>query len=228
MSISRVLLITLLISSAIVALALLNLDSGTPEADLTDETTQESTEKRKGESESLANSKPTTPVASAQGTPDGVIDDAKLERQQIAEATKKLASGLETDRIEGVEALGAYPNPDTEATLSKVLATDPSADVRNAAALSLGALEAPSAGTLSTLLTAIKDPSDDVRFSALSTLEDLMLGQDEEAPIAKTIRAGLETLIQSPGIPDDLKDSIREVLHNQRNGIPPGTEPSAR
>lgn len=226
MSISRVLLITLLISSAIVALALLNLDSGTPDSDLSEEATQESQDKRKADSQAAKAQRGTTIPPSAAA--DAGIDDAKIERQQVADALKKLTSALESDRIEAVEQLGAYPTPDTETTLTKVLATDTSADVRNAAALSLGSLEAPSAATLSTLLAAIKDPSDDVRFSALSTLEDFMLGQDEDAPIAKTIRGGLDALIQSNSLPDDLKDSIREVLRNQRNSLPPGTEPAAR
>ena len=232
MSISRILIITLLISSAIVALALFNLDSGAPEGDLAEETpsTQDTPEKRRvdsGQPPDLKAPPPGIPGANAPSL-EMSQEDAAVEREQIAEAMKKLASATDTDRVEAVEQLGAYPNPQTEATLSQVLASDPSPDVRNAAALSLGSLEAPSPGTIGTLLSGIKDQSDDVRFSALSTLEDFMLSQEEESPLYQNIRSGLKDLVQSNSLPDDLKDSIQEVLKDPNTDIPPGTEPASR
>ena len=232
MSISRILIITLLISSAIVALALFNLDSGAPEGDLAEETpsTHDTPEKRRvdnGQPPDLRAQPPGIPGANAPSL-EMSQEDAAVEREQIAEAMKKLASVTDTDRVEAVEQLGAYPNPQTEATLSQVLASDPSPDVRNAAALSLGSLEAPSPGTIGTLLSGIKDQSDDVRFSALSTLEDFMLSQEEDSALYQNIRSGLKDLVQSNSLPDDLKDSIQEVLKDQNSDIPPGTEPASR
>lgn len=232
MSIYRILLITLLISSAIVALALFNLDSGTPEGDLAEESSSsQQNEKRRVENGAQApNLKAPPPGIPGANAPslDMSVEDAAIEREQIAEAMKKLASATESDRVEAVEQLGAYPNPQTEATLSQVLAADPSADVRNAAALSLGSLEAPSPGTIGTLLSGIKDQSDDVRFSSLSTLEDFMLSQEEDSPLYQNIRSGLKDLVQSNSLPDDLKDSIQEVLRDQNAGLPQGTEPVSR
>lgn len=232
MSIYRILLITLLISSAIVALALFNLDSGAPEGDLAEESSSsQQNEKRRVENGAQApNLKAPPPGIPGANAPslDMSVEDAAIEREQIAEAMKKLASATESDRVEAVEQLGAYPNPQTEATLSQVLAADPSADVRNAAALSLGSLEAPSPGTIGTLLSGIKDQSDDVRFSSLSTLEDFMLSQEEDSPLYQNIRSGLKDLVQSNSLPDDLKDSIQEVLRDQNAGLPQGTEPVSR
>lgn len=226
MSISRILLITLLISSGIVVLALFNLDSGTLEGDATEETTSEIRSKPKAEA-------PQTP--NLQGTPqanapvlDTAAEDAEIEREQIAEAMKRLTSPTESERVEAVEQLGAYPNPQTEATLSQLLAGDSSADVRNAAALSLGSLEAPSTATVSTLLSGLKDQSEDVRFSSLSTLEDFMLSQEEESPLYQSIRTGLQDMGQSTGLPDDLRDSINEVLKDPNTQLAPGNEPAVR
>ena len=135
---------------------------------------------------------------------------------------KLLTSPTETERVEAVEQLGAYPNPQTEVTLTQILAGDASADVRNAAALSLGSLENPSPATISTLMGALKDSSEDVRYSSLSTLEDFLLSQEENSPLYVNIRNGLEALGQTAGMPEDLKDSISEVLKGQAQ--PSGAE----
>lgn len=226
MSVSRILFITLLISSGIVALALFNLDSGTSDGDAMEEAPSEVRSKPKAEA-------PQAPHL--QGTPqanapvlDTAAEDAEIEREQIADAMKRLTSPTETDRVEAVEQLGAYPNPQTEATLTQLLAGDSSPDVRNAAALSLGSLEAPSPATVSALLSGLKDQSEDVRFSSLSTLEDFMLSQEEESPLYQNIRAGLKDMAQSTGLQDDLRDSINEVLKDPNSQLAPGTEPAPR
>ena len=226
MSISRILLITLLISSGIVALTLFNLDSGAPEGDTTDEAVSEPRSKPKAEAPQMPN---------VQGAPqanapvlDSAAEEAETEREQIAEAMKRLTSPTESERVEAVEQLGAYPNPQTEATLSQLLAGDSSAEVRNAAALSLGSLETPSTATVSTLLSGLKDQSEDVRFSSLSTLEDFMLSQEEESPLYQSIRTGLGDMAQSTGLPDDLRDSINEVLKDPNSQLAPGNEPAVR
>lgn len=226
MSISRILLITLLISSGIVALTLFNLDSGAPEGDTTDEAFSELRSKPKAEAPQMPN---------VQGAPqanapvlDSAAEEAETEREQIAEAMKRLTSPTESERVEAVEQLGAYPNPQTEATLSQLLAGDSSAEVRNAAALSLGSLETPSTATVSTLLSGLKDQSEDVRFSSLSTLEDFMLSQEEESPLYQSIRTGLGDMAQSTGLPDDLRDSINEVLKDPNSQLAPGNEPAVR
>ena len=216
MSITRILLITLLISSAIVILALTHLDSGDPEDELAETPSAEAPAKvpapRNAGVQPLSKSPP--PVAAPEGE-ELSPEDAEIEREQIQEAMKLLASPTESERVEAVEQLGAYPNPQTEVTLTQILAGDASPDVRNAAALSLGSLETPSPATISTLMGALKDSSEDVRYSSLSTLEDFLLSQEESSPLYVNIRNGLEALGQTAGMPEDLKDSIGEVLKGQ-------------
>ena len=214
MSIARILLITLLISSGIVALTLFNLESD-PGDNEAEEEAVKTLNKPKIEAPPAA--KPSAPHDA--GMPgDESLDEAQIEREQIAEALSHLSSQKEEERIEAVEQLGAYPSPDTEATLSQLLATDSNPEVRNAAALSLGSLDVPSDATLASLLTALDDQSEDVRFSALSTLEDFMLGQDEDSQTYKRIRSGLSAKADSQSLSEDLKDSIKEVLKDP--GLP--------
>ena len=221
MSIARILLITLLISSGIVALTLFNLESDSGDNEVEEDATK-TLNKPKIEPPQAA--KPTAP--NDMGMPgDESFDEAQIEREQIAEALSHLSSQKEEERIEAVEQLGAYPSPDTEATLSQLLTTDSNPEVRNAAALSLGSLDVPSDSTLASLLTALDDQSEDVRFSALSTLEDFMLGQDEDSQTYKRIRSGLSAKADSQSLSEDLKDSIKEVLKDPATANVPEAEP---
>lgn len=221
MSIARILLITLLISSGIVALTLFNLESDSGDNEVEEDATK-TLNKPKIEPPQAA--KPTAP--NEMGMPgDESFDEAQIEREQIAEALTHLSSQKEEERIEAVEQLGAYPSPDTEATLSQLLTTDSNPEVRNAAALSLGSLDVPSDSTLASLLTALDDQSEDVRFSALSTLEDFMLGQDEDSQTYKRIRSGLSAKADSQSLSEDLKDSIKEVLKDPATANLPEAEP---
>lgn len=221
MSIARILLITLLISSGIVALTLFNLESDSGDNEVEEDATK-TLNKPKIEPPQAA--KPTAP--NDMGMPgDESFDEAQIEREQIAEALSHLSSQKEEERIEAVEQLGAYPSPDTEATLSQLLTTDSNPEVRNAAALSLGSLDVPSDSTLASLLTALDDQSEDVRFSALSTLEDFMLGQDEDSQTYKRIRSGLSAKVDSQSLSEDLKDSIKEVLKDPATANVPEAEP---
>ena len=83
----------------------------------------------------------------------------------------------------------------------------------------------PSDSTLASLLTALDDQSEDVRFSALSTLEDFMLGQDEDSQTYKRIRSGLSAKADSQSLSEDLKDSIKEVLKDPATANVPEAEP---
>lgn len=223
MSITRILLITLVISSAIVILALTNLDGGSSEEDIESPPATAAPAPAEGVKSGSVQTLPSPPPPLAMpGSEELSPEDAEVEREQIQEAMKLLSSPTETERVEAVEQLGAYPNPQTEVTLTQILAGDSSADVRNAAALSLGSLENPSPATISTLMGGLKDASEDVRYSALSTLEDFLLSQEENTPLYINIRNGLEAMSQTGGMPEDLKESIAEVLKGQ---VQPGSEP---
>ena len=224
MSIGRILLIPLIISSAIVALALFNLGSDSGDSEGTDDAT--ALVKPAKEAPKPTAAAPPTPASSGDlPVENDLIDDAQIEREQIAEAMAHLASQNQEERVEAVEQLGAYPSPDTEATLGQLLAADSNPEVRNAAALSLGSLDAPTESSLSILLSALDDQSEDVRFSALSTLEDFMLAQDENSPTYDRIRSALQTKVGASGVPEELRDSINEVLRDPNAQIAPEPVP---
>lgn len=225
MPISRILLITLLISSVIVAAVFYNLETDQTE-DESQEAVTETVPSPKAETAPTSPAKALTHSMDVDSLPpDEMLDDEQIEKEQIAEAMTQLGSSNDEERIEAVEQLGAYPSPETEATLGQLLITDANAEVRNAAALSLGSLDDPSDATIATLMSALEDQSEDVRFSALSTLEDFMLGMEDDSPNHQRIQDGLKLKAASRTIPDDLKESINEVLKDQQSPVAPEAEP---
>lgn len=209
MSIARILLITLLVSSSIVILALFNLESESTDT----ETSEQVAPAAKATPEKpVSDQPPPLPSADDLLAPDEMAEDEELEREQISAAMAQLGSTNDEERIEAVEQLGAYPNPETEATLSQLLISDRNPEVRNAAALGLGSLEEPSEATIAALMSALDDANEDVRFSALSTLEDFMLGQEDDSSQYRRIHDGLVAKAASQGLPQDLRDSINEII----------------
>jgi hypothetical protein len=224
MSIARILLFTLLLSSIIVAVALFNLESDSGDTE-TPETAAETTAPKT--TPPTATTSPMAPPTSMEedlSSPEE-MDDEQLEKDQVAQAMALLNSTNDEERIEAVEQLGAYPSAETEAALAQILNTDANPEVRNAAALSLGAMDQPTDATIAALMTALEDQNEDVRFSALSTLEDFMLGQEENSPRYKQIKDGLAMKATSTGLPEDLKESINEVLKDQETITAPEAEP---
>lgn len=142
-------------------------------------------------------------------------DEIKLEQEQIATAMELINSADNEERIEGVELLGAYPNPETEVILAQLLVNDQAFDIRNVAALSLGAFEVLIDSTINDLMTALTDESEDVRLSSLSTLESYMLGLDEGSDSRKTIHAELTTKLSSNKLPQDTHDALAEILRDE-------------
>lgn len=234
MSIARILLITLLISSAIVILALFKLESGSPDNESSDEVASSAPIK----ASRPETPKPVTPAAPNPAPPDAPDDnsmapdemenDEQYEKEQISTAMRQLSSTNEEERVEAVEQLGAYPSPETETILVQLLAQDSNAEVRNAAALSLGSMDEPSDGAIMTLMSALEDQSEDVRFSSLSTLEDYMLSQEEDSANYKRIREGLRQKSEAAGLAQDLRDSIKEILKDQESAGIQEPEPESR
>lgn len=220
MSIARILLITLLISSAIVILALFKLESDSTDAE-PDEPVVAATPSKPADTS--VKELPPPPVSPDEEVlaPDEMAEDEQLEKEQIAAAMAQLNGSNQEERVEAVEQLGSYPNAETETTLSQLLIADPNAEVRNAAALSLGSLDEPSDATVAALLSALEDASEDVRFSALSTLEDYLLGQEEDSPNYRRIHEGLSARVTARNLSEDLRDAITEILREpQESNVP--------
>ncbi|MGZ8245525.1 HEAT repeat domain-containing protein [Methylomagnum sp.] len=157
-----------------------------------------------------------TPQAAAPApVPEVEQSDEEIEREQVAAALAQLASAEAAQRVEGAEQLGAYPTKEAEVALTNTLGADADADVRNAAAQSLGYVEKPTESTLSALLSALEDQNEDVRLSALSTLEDFMLGSDEGSKRYKMILGGLKSRQDTRSIPQDTREAIHDILQDQ-------------
>lgn len=228
MSIARIILITLLISLGIVVLALFNLESDSSTQDGDDPAVASGRPAAKPEKPAATAATPPPPPSDEDLlAPDEMVDDEQVEKEQIAEAMAQLNNSNQEERVEAVEQLGAYPNPETEATLGQLLTTDASPEVRNAAALSLGSLDEPTEATVAALMAALEDQNEDVRFSALSTLEDYLLGQEEDSPNYRRIKDGLRLKAGSRSVPDELKESINEVLRDQESMAVPEAVPEA-
>ena len=221
MSIARILIITLLISLSLVVLVLFNLES-----DSGDQDGGEAVATAPKSSEAPDRTPAAGPVPPAAPSGDELMaPDEAVGDEQIAEAMTQLGSTNDEERIEAVEQLGAYPSPETEATLGQLLTTDGNPEVRNAAALSLGAVDEPSDATVAALMSALEDQNEDVRFSALSTLEDYMLGQEEDSPNYRRIKDGLKFRLNSRTLSAELRESINEVLRDQDFTAAPEAEP---
>ena len=228
MSIARIILITLLISLGIVVLALFNLESDSSTQDGDDPAVASGRPAAKPEKPAATAATPPPPPSDEDLlAPDEMVDDEQVEKEQIAEAMAQLNNSNQEERVEAVEQLGAYPNPETEATLGQLLTTDASPEVRNAAALSLGSLDEPTEATVAALMAALEDQNEDVRFSSLSTLEDYLLGQEEDSPNYRRIKDGLRLKAGSRSVPDELKESINEVLRDQESMAVPEAVPEA-
>ena len=66
--------------------------------------------------------------------------------------------------------------------------------------------------TINDLILALADESEDVRFSALSTLENYMLGLEEISDSRKTINSQLTAKTLSSELPQDMRDALTEIL----------------
>lgn len=156
-----------------------------------------------------------TPIAPQAPESFAEEDDEQIEKEQVSAALAQLSSGDPAQRIEGAEQLGAYPTKEAEAALQGVLAADSDPEVRNAAAQSLGYVEKPTDATLNSLFSALEDQNEDVRMSALSTLEDFLLGTEEGSKRYKKILSGLNAKVDSRSVPQETRDAIHDIVEDQ-------------
>ena len=205
MSFKRALIITLICLGGLITYGLLRLGSEPKDFD--------SIEAQVPELGKLSASKPSTNNSPISGIETNVPeDDVEIDKEQIAAAKQLIVSHTDLERVEGVERLSAYPNPEVEQLLVELLVSDKNPEVRKTAALSLGSLDTPSDLTINKLVGAMEDPNESVRFASLTTLEDFMLDLDRTSETAKSIMAGLQTKANSQSTPLTIKDAIRQLL----------------
>ena len=139
-------------------------------------------------------------------------DESHEKQTHVFESMELVYSADDNERVGGVEQLVAYPSLESEIILSKLLLTDLNAEVRNAAALSLVSINNPLDTTIYDLISALEDESKDVRFSALSTLQDYMLRQVTHLDYTKIILSELTYKIENTAIATDTRDAINQLL----------------
>lgn len=157
---------------------------------------------------------PAPEMLSAPRKPSSVVEDA-LEKSELARAQQLLASTNEHERIEGLKLLGAYPSPINEVLLVRYLKSQENPNIRGTAALGLSTVGKPSVSTIDTLLSALEDSSEDVRFSALSTLEDYLIFAKQNSAIDKRIREGLRVKLQANRLQADIQKDIDDIVHDR-------------
>jgi HEAT repeat protein len=153
-------------------------------------------------------------MLSAPRKPSPVAEDAP-EKSELARAQQLLASTNEYQRIEGLKLLGAYPSPVNEVILVGYLKSQENPKIRSTAALSLSTLGRPSASTIDTLLSTLEDSSEDVRFSALSTLEDYLIFAKQDSAINQRIREGLRVKLEAKRLQSDIQRDIDDIVHDR-------------
>jgi len=142
-------------------------------------------------------------------------DESYEKQTHVFESMELVYSADDNERVGGVEQLVAYPSLESEIILSKLLLTDLNAEVRNAAALSLVSINNPLDTTIYDLISALEDESKDVRFSALSTLQDYMLRQVNNLDYNKIILSELTYKIENTVIATDTSDAINQMLKDK-------------
>jgi hypothetical protein len=142
-------------------------------------------------------------------------DEAQSEIDQYDNAMNLLNGSKEDGRIEGVEQVGSLTSEESEMMLAKLLITDTNPDLRNSAAQSLETFELPLDSTITDLVSALQDESEDVRFSALSTLQTYMLRLEEGKESYKKIEQGLKAKAANQSIHVDTREAINDFLKAQ-------------
>ena len=192
--------------------AILQLSQHSPkqEAPQKKESTRAPTEQPPGE-----NLLPTEPESIAIPPKLSPIAEATTEKKEMARAQQLLASTNEKHRIEGLKLLGAYPSPMNEVLLVGYLKGKENPNIRSTAALALSTLGKPLASTIDTLLSTLEDSSEDVRFSALSTLEDYLILVKEDPASQQRIRDSLRVKLQSNRLQADIQKDIDDIVHDR-------------
>jgi hypothetical protein len=158
---------------------------------------------------------PTEPEPIAIPPKPSPIAEATTEKRELARAQQLLASTNEQHRIEGLKLLGAFPSPINEVILVRYLRSQENPKIRSTAALSLSTLGIPSASTIDTLLSTLEDSSEDVRFSALATLEDYLILVKQDPAAQQRIREGLRAKLQSNRLKADIQKDIDDIVHDR-------------
>lgn len=150
-----------------------------------------------------------------QPTPEEIAEEKAFELEQIAQARIWLLDLNPEQRIAGLEQLSAYPTRAAEKLMVEQLLKDESEAVRAAAAVSLSYIEQPSSLSLDALNHALHDINEDVRNSALNTLQSFVTSLEDDKSTVKRIVTLLEKQAKSKQLPADTRLAIKGYLEDQ-------------
>lgn len=148
-------------------------------------------------------------------TPAQAEEERQTIQSQVAAAAESLNSIDAEERIGGAEQLAAYPTGEAEQLLAKAIVTDTEAEVRTAAIQSLLAFKSLSDKTVKVLLQAVEDNAEEVRYSALNTLQALLAKQDRGSARYRAIIAELKRKSQDQRLAKETRRSIKEFIRDQ-------------
>jgi HEAT repeat protein len=152
----------------------------------------------------------------AKPTPEQEKEAAQIDQEQVKAATAWLSDADPERRVAGAEQLAAYPTPEAEKRLAESLAHDQAPEVRAEAARSLDAFIKPEAKTVQALLSALEDPDENVRQTALGVLQSLRqrLEDDGKNKAAGKVLAGLKKRSKSSRVPNETRKEIADYLRD--------------
>lgn len=148
-------------------------------------------------------------------TIEQIMEEQRMEKEQVNTALDWLNSADPKQRIVGAEQLGAYPTAEAEKALADALNKDDDSEVRVAAATSLANFLEPGAAAIRGLLSVLLNPSEDVRDAALGTLDIYLQTLDADSARHRQIITGLRKLAKSPHLDRATRDNLRDLLANR-------------
>jgi hypothetical protein len=154
----------------------------------------------------------------AEPTQEQKQEEVRIEKEQVEKAIARLGDTNSAQRVAGAEQLAAYPTPEAEKQLAKSLANDPAPEVRAEAAQSLDSFKKLEASTVRGLLTALEDPDENVRQTALGTLQSLYsrLVSDGKNKDSRKVLASLKKQSKSSRVPNEMRKKIADFLRDLR------------
>lgn len=145
-------------------------------------------------------------------TPEQRAEERQTFLEQVAVAREWLRSPESRLRVEGAEQLGAYPTPEAGKALVNSLRHDISPEVRASAASSLANFQPPDRSAVGGLLSALADPSAEVRQAALGTLEIHLGALDAGSATRRHILRELGKLAKSRRLDPEILADLRVLL----------------
>ena len=144
--------------------------------------------------------------------PEQQAEERRAAAEQVKLARTWLKSTSVQSRIDGAEQLGAYPTAEAEKALVDHLRSDPSPEVRVAAANSLGFFNAPSEAATQALVRALEDHNADVGAAALSTLEIVLQAAESDPGRARQLHKKIRQAVRSRKIDAEIREQLRSLL----------------